>query len=153
MIDHLGAAADAKINVDVRHRNAFGIQETFEEKVVLQRVDICYPETICNKRTGRRTTARSHRNSTLTSELNKFPDDQKITGVAHSFDHRKLENEAFLIFSRWIFESAGRRHRLEDRLVPMFEPVVNDLSQIVVWQRRREICRKRELRKLKVRAL
>jgi hypothetical protein len=35
VIDYLTAAADAEINVDVRHRDAFGVKETLEEEVVL----------------------------------------------------------------------------------------------------------------------
>ena len=35
VIDDLGAAADAEIHVDIRHRNTLGVKETLEEEVVL----------------------------------------------------------------------------------------------------------------------
>ena len=43
VINQLAAAAHAKIDVDIRHGNAFRIQEAFEKKVVLQRIHVCNP--------------------------------------------------------------------------------------------------------------
>ena len=36
VIYHVGAAADAEIDIDIGHRNAFGIEEALEKKIVLQ---------------------------------------------------------------------------------------------------------------------
>ena len=49
VIDDGAAAANAKIDVDIRHRHTFGVKETFEEKVVLKRIYVRDPKAIGDK--------------------------------------------------------------------------------------------------------
>ncbi len=46
VVDHLTAAFDAEIRVDIRHRLAFGIQEAFEQQPVADRIDVGDPQGV-----------------------------------------------------------------------------------------------------------
>ncbi|CAI8357250.1 MAG: Uncharacterised protein [Cyanobium sp. ARS6] len=49
VIDHLTAALNAEVGVDIRHRLAFGIEETLKQQTVAHGIDIGDPEGIGNK--------------------------------------------------------------------------------------------------------
>src|SRR5213075_511852 len=82
----------AKIDVDIRRRNALGIQEPLEDQTELERIDIGNAQDKGDERSGRRTTTGAHRNSALLREMNEVPDDQKITD-----EPGPLENIDFII--------------------------------------------------------
>ena len=60
VVDYLCAATYAKVNIDVRKRYATGVEESLEDQVVLNGVNICDSETVSNETSGGRTTARAH---------------------------------------------------------------------------------------------
>jgi len=43
VIDEFAAPAHAEVDIDIGHRNAFGIEEALEEQVVLERIDVRNP--------------------------------------------------------------------------------------------------------------
>ena len=61
IVDHLVAPVLAEIDVEVRHRHPFGIEEALEQQVEAQRVEIGDGEGIGNERAGARAAPRSHR--------------------------------------------------------------------------------------------
>jgi hypothetical protein len=77
MFDHFAAAANAEIDVDIRHRYAFGIEEAFEKEIVLQRIYSGDPQTPRNERPGGGTASWPYGNTALDSVLDELPDDKK----------------------------------------------------------------------------
>ena len=57
--DHLVAALEAEVDVDVGHRPALGVQEALEEQVVLDRVEVGDAERPGDQAAGRRAAARA----------------------------------------------------------------------------------------------
>jgi len=49
-----------KIKVNVRHGNAFRIQESLKKKIIMQRIYVGYAQKIGDNGTGGRTPARTH---------------------------------------------------------------------------------------------
>src|SRR5208283_1296593 len=49
VVDHFAAAIHAEIDIDVRHGDALGIQEAFEEQLVLERIDVGNAESVGNE--------------------------------------------------------------------------------------------------------
>src|SRR5207302_7943791 len=69
VFDQLAAPPHAKVDVDIRHGDALGIQETLKEQVVLQRVDIGDAQGVAHEAPCRGTAAGSLRSEEHTSEL------------------------------------------------------------------------------------
>ena len=65
VFDHFATARFAEVDVDIRRRNALGIEETFEEQPELERIDVRNAEHVGDQRTRRRTTAWPDRNAVL----------------------------------------------------------------------------------------
>ena len=59
VLDHLAAALEAEVHVDVRHRHPLGIQEPLEQQVEPERIDVGDAERVRHQRAGRRAAARS----------------------------------------------------------------------------------------------
>src|SRR6266404_1887826 len=102
MVDYFAAAPDAEIDVDIGHGHAFRVEESLEEEVVPQRIDIGNTETVSYQRSGRRATAWSDRNAMIFGVANKIPNDKEIAGVPHALNDFDLMPEPFLV----LFEGA-----------------------------------------------
>ena len=61
-VQHAAAAVVVEVHVDIGERNTVGVQETLEQQVVGDGVDLRDAETVGHGRTCGRATARSHRN-------------------------------------------------------------------------------------------
>ena len=93
VIDDAIAAIHAKIDVEVRHRNALWIQEALKQQVVLQRVDIGDAECVSHQRAGSRAAPRTHRHAIGARPANEIRDDQKISGESHLTNDGELTGE------------------------------------------------------------
>ena len=58
MIDDVASATDAKVDIDVRHRDAPGVEKALEE-IVLERIDVGDLETVGDERAGCRPATRT----------------------------------------------------------------------------------------------
>ncbi len=88
-----------KIHINIRQRNTVGIQETFEQQIVCNRVYFSDTQTICYGRTCRRSTSRSHRHiQFFTRGTNKILHNQEVTGKTHRLHNMKFEFDPFLHF-------------------------------------------------------
>src|SRR5580692_11260816 len=87
VVDQFAATAHAEVDVDIRHGDAFWIQETLEQQVVLQRVDVGNAQRVTHQAAGSRTTARANWNFLRTSVMNEVPDDQEVSFIVHFLDH------------------------------------------------------------------
>ena len=97
VIDDFATFHIAKIDIDIRHRNTFGIQESLKEELIFERIDIADTQQVRNDTACRRTTSRADCDIMLSGILDKIPHDQEITGEPH------LINDAQFIFQ-------SRRH-------------------------------------------
>ncbi len=114
--DHLRAPAVGEIHVDIGHADPLGVQETLEDQVVANRVDIRDAEAIGGEAARRRSTPRSDRHSLGTGMGDEVLDDQEVTRIVHLPDHVEFVPESRdQIFARVAVASPQSRHaeRLE----------------------------------------
>ena len=87
--DHLVAAAHAEVDVDVRHRDALGVEEALEDDVVLDRIDAGDAEPVRDEAAGRGAAARPDRNAAAPRVVDEVRDDQEVAGEAHLTGSRR----------------------------------------------------------------
>ena len=95
--DHLVAPVLAEIDVEVRHRDALGIEEALEQKPEADRIEIGDGERVGDERAGAGAAARPDRNALRLGPLNEIRDDKEVAGVFHALDHAELEGEPLVI--------------------------------------------------------
>ena len=93
---HVGAAVLVEVHIDIGEGDAFGIEETLEQQVVFQRVDIGDLQTVGDHRTGGRATAGSHRHTHFACGADIVPHDQEVTRKSHPLDRAQLVFDALL---------------------------------------------------------
>ena len=89
--DHLAAAGFAEVDVEIRHRHTFGVEEPLEQQAELDRIEIGDGQRPGDDRARARTTARSDRNVMVFRPFDKIGNDQEIAREAHADDHVQLE--------------------------------------------------------------
>ena len=112
--DHLLAPVHAEVDVEVRHRDALGVQEPLEEQAVAQRVQVGDRQRIGHQRSGAGAAAGAHRDVALLRPLDEVGDDQEIAGEAHPLDHPELELQPRLV----VLDRRGARDHLQPRRQP-----------------------------------
>jgi hypothetical protein len=90
VLDHAVAALHAEVDVEVRHRDAFGIQEALEQQVVAQRLDVRDAQRVGDQRAGARAASGAHRHAVIARPADEIRNDQKVAGKAHRADHVEL---------------------------------------------------------------
>ena len=93
VLDHAVAALDREVDVDVRHRDALGVEEALEQQLVLDRVDVGDLQAVGDDRAGRRAAPRADGDAAVLGELDEVPDDQEVGREAHLLDHAQLHLE------------------------------------------------------------
>ncbi len=86
VLDDLAATVHAEVDVDIRHRDALGVEEALEEQLVLERIDVGDLHDVGDKRSGGRATAGAYRDSLLFGVTDKVPHNHEIAGKLHLFD-------------------------------------------------------------------
>ena len=105
-----------KVNVDIGHRNAVGIQKAFEKEVVLDRVDVRNTERVRDRRTRRRAAPGADPYAALfASGADIVVNDKKVPGESHRADCIELELDALLDLVRKLFAPAPLRARPDER--------------------------------------
>src|SRR6185437_420197 len=107
--DHLVATVLAEIDIEIRHRYAFGIEEALEQQAEANRIEIGDGERVRDERAGARTTARTNRYALFLRPLDEVGNDQEIAGVFHAGNDAELKVEAFAIFVDGVAGSNARR--------------------------------------------
>ena len=87
VVDDFAASLEAEVNVDVGHRNAFRIEEAFEEQIEFQRADVGDFQRVRDQRTGGGAAARADGDPAIARGLDEVMRDQEIAGVPGSRDH------------------------------------------------------------------
>src|SRR6185437_9049107 len=80
VIDHALPAFVVEVGVDIGHRLTIGVQKTFEQEVVLYRVNIGDADTIGDDAAGCRTATRSDKNAHVPSGTDKIAYDEEVAG-------------------------------------------------------------------------
>ena len=104
MINYFSAPAHTEINVDVRHGDAIRVEKTFEEKIVLQRIQICDAQAVGDQGARRRTTPRTNGDSVFFGVSHKVPNDQKVSRVSHALNDAHLVRQPALVVIQRIRE-------------------------------------------------
>ena len=91
--DHPLATADREVDVDVRHRLARRVEETLEEQLVGERVEVRDVEAVGDDRARRGAAPRADGDAVVLGVPDEVPDDQEVGVEAHLRDHRELELE------------------------------------------------------------
>ena len=100
VFDDLAAPVHAEIDIDIRHRNTFRVQEALEQKFMLQGIDVSNPQRISNRRSRRRAAPRAHRYAAFARVTDEVPHNQEITGKLHLLDDGQLARQPLFIFSK-----------------------------------------------------
>ena len=89
-----------EVHVDVRHRDAVGIQEALEEQVVGDGVDVGDPQAVGDDAPGGGTSAGADDDAHLACGGDEVLHDEEVAGKAHVADGLQLEAQALLDFRR-----------------------------------------------------
>ncbi len=89
--DHLIPVTGVEVHVDVRHRDPGRVEESFEEQVVLDRIEIGDPEAVRHGTTRRRAAARTDPDPDVPGVADHVPGDQEVRGEPHALDRVQLE--------------------------------------------------------------
>ena len=99
VLDDAVAAFHAEVHVEVRHGDPLGIQESFEEEVVGQWVDVGDAEGIRHQGTGSRSPPRPYGDSIRPRPGDEIRDDQEVAGESHGLNDLELRLQAFPVGS------------------------------------------------------
>ena len=95
--DHLVAPVLAEIDVEIRHRDALGVEKSFEQQTPAQRVEIGDRQGPGDDRAGARAASRPDRDALPFRPLNEVGNDQEVACEAHLDDCFELEFEPIAI--------------------------------------------------------
>ncbi len=95
--DHLVAPLLAEIDVEIRHRHPFGIEEALEQEAEAQGIEIGDGQRPGDERARARAAPRADRNPLRLRPLDEIGDDEEIAGESHIDDDVELEGEARLV--------------------------------------------------------
>ena len=94
-LDDARTTVIVEVGIDIRQRDTVGVQETFEQQVVLDRVNLGDSQAISNRRTGSRTTTRAYRNAQfLTTGTDEVGHNQEVTRETHRLHDMQLKLDA-----------------------------------------------------------
>ena len=89
--DHLVAPLLAEIDVEVRHRDALGIEEALEQQAEADRIEIGDGQRPGDERARARTAARTDRDVLVLRPFDEVGDDQEVARELHPLDDAELE--------------------------------------------------------------
>ena len=95
--DHLVAPVLAEIDVEIRHRDALGVEKPLEQQTPAQRVEIGDRQRPGDDRAGARAASRPDRDALPLRPLDEIGDDQEVAGEPHLDDRFQLEFEPVAI--------------------------------------------------------
>ena len=113
-------AFHAEINIEIRHRDPFGIQEPLEQQVIRQRVQIGDAEGVGDQRAGAGAAPRPDRHPMRPRPLDEIGDDQEIAGKAHLDDDFQLQLQPGVIGLAARGEIRGRG--IQQSRQPLLQP-------------------------------
>ncbi len=88
--DHLVSVPGVEVHVDVGHRHATRVQESLEEQVVLDRVELGDPQAVRHSTSSGRPAARPDTDPSILGVLDEVPHDEEVAGEPHVLDDLEL---------------------------------------------------------------
>ena len=122
----------AKVDVEVGHRHPFGVEETLEQEVERDRVEVGDGQRPGGDRARARSTARADGDVVRLGPFDEVGDDQEIARKAHSADHAEFEIEPFTVAGE-VFGRAAGEPQVEAQM-----RVAAELLVLVVGQPRQD---------------
>ena len=99
IIQHFASSAVFEIGIYIRQGNTVGIEETLEQQVVLERVEVGYLQAVRHYGAGRRTTSRTDGHiQFFACRTDEVHDDEEITRETHRDDGIEFELDALFEF-------------------------------------------------------
>ncbi len=126
VIDHLAASVLAEVDVEVRHRHAFRIEEALEQQAKADWIEVGDGQRIGDQRSRAGAAARPDRNSLRLGPFDEIRNDQEVTRIVHAGDDVDLEGEPRAI----VFFGRARREAMDP------EPVAKPLLGLAAHFRR-----------------
>ena len=83
VVDDLAAATIVEVHIEVGHGDAVGVEESLENQVVVQRVQLGDAHRVRHHGTCTGTAARTHTNTVALSPVDEVRHDQEVAGEAH----------------------------------------------------------------------
>src|SRR5262249_35652205 len=136
VVDNGCSTVHAEIDVDIRQRDAFGVQEALEEKSILKRIDICNAHAIRNETARRRSATWTNRNVVLASIADEIPNDQEIPRILHTLNNFDLLLEPHFVFRNRVLQYAAVGQRVEIGEA-VLETIANNFRKIGVDRKSR----------------
>ena len=133
VVDHLVAPLLAEVDVEVRHRHAFGIEEALEQEPEADRIEVGDGERIGDERARARAAARPDRNAVRLRPLDEVGDDQEVARIFHPLDDAELEIEPLAVVVDGL--PRGEAERLDAARQP-FLGLAAQLGRLVHRRRR-----------------
>ena len=90
VLDDLGTAHIAEVDVDIGHGHAFRVEEAFEVQRILNRVKVGDAKAVRYNGTRCRTTSGADRDTVALGVMDKVRDDEEVIDKAHLVDHVDL---------------------------------------------------------------
>ena len=100
IVDHLLTTFIVEVGIDIGHGLPVGVQETFEQQPVLDRIDVRDADAIGHHTAGGRSATRSDEYAQLPAGLDEIGYDQKVAGESHRPDREQFEAQPFIDLRR-----------------------------------------------------
>src|SRR6185503_558185 len=80
VVDDVASTADAEVDIDVRHRDATGVEKALKQQVVLEWIYVSDLEAVGDERAGRRAATRTDRDRVILGVAYEVPHDEEVAG-------------------------------------------------------------------------
>ncbi len=118
---HLSATVIIKVHINIRERYTVRIEESFEQQVILDRVDLRDAKTVCHDTSGCRSSSGTYRHSEFAAcYIYEVLHNKEVTGKTHGLHYIQLELYTFLKLS-----GQGRAVTSVGTLVSKFRKIVS----------------------------
>ena len=109
-VEHAAAAVVVEVDVDIGQRDAVRIEETLEQQVVGDRVDLRDAQAVGHGRAGRRATPRTHRDvQLLACRADEVLHDEEVARETHRLHDVQLELQPLLLLLGQVLAVAAVR--------------------------------------------
>ena len=93
IVDDFAAAVLAEVDIEVRHRDTFGIEKALEQQAEPDRIEIGNRQRIGHQRSCTGAAARPDRYALGFGVLDEIGHDQEVTGIVHAADNIEFERQ------------------------------------------------------------
>ncbi len=108
IVNDFVAAVLAEVDVEIRHRHAFGIEEALEQETEADRIEIGDAQRVGHERTRARAAAGTDRDTLLFRPGDEVGNDQEVARIFHLGDNAELECQPLAVFVHGVaFGDAG----------------------------------------------